>query len=218
MSRAYQRGDRVERPGLGRAGVAVALGLLLPGACIHRGGGTVHEERFELASPVDELKIALGAGDLRVVGADVARVTAVARVQGESNHLGSRVEGRRVELFAECNAEPCSLDVVATVPSPLLLALETGAGDITAKDLTGASISASTGAGDVDLRTAMPVELLSVKTGAGDVAVAVPHGTYKLQVNAGAGDEEVEGVSHDPAAVASIAIQTGAGDVSLRGR
>jgi len=218
MSRERQAGDRGGPPGVVRGGVIVAFGLLLPSACLNGGDQPVHEERFELATPVDELKIELGAGDLRVVGADVARVTAVARVKGDSNHLGSRVEGRRVELFGECNAEPCSLDVVATVPSPLLLALQTGAGDISAKDLTGASISATTGAGDVDLRTAMPVELLSVKTGAGDVEVAVPHGTYKLQVNAGAGDEAVEGVSHDPAAVASIAIQTGAGDVSLRGR
>lgn len=218
MNRGPHARDRAERPGFRRAAVSVAFGLLLPSACLNRGEQPVHEERFELATPVDELKIELGAGDLRVVGADVARVTAVARVQGDANHLGSRVEGRRVELFGECNAEPCSLDVVATVPSPLLLALQTGAGDISAKDLTGASISASTGAGDVDLRAAMPVELLSVKTGAGDVEVAVPHGTYKLQVDTGVGEERVEGVSHDPAAVASIAIQTGAGDVSLHGR
>jgi hypothetical protein len=189
--------------------------LLSAVAC---GGGAVHEERFELSSPVDELAIDVGSGDLEIVGADVALITVIAKVQGEANHLGSSVEGRRVELFANCNEKPCGLDISATVPSPLLLELSTGSGDITAKDLTGASVRVRTGSGDVSLRTAMPVEQLDAQTGSGDVDVAVPHGTYELELRTGSGGEHVEGISRDPAAAAQIKLTSGSGDISLHGR
>ncbi len=203
-----------ERCAVSGQGCLLWAALALAPAC----GAPVHEEHLELASTADSLTVEVGSGDVKVVGADVATVKVVATLQGDSNHLGSRIEGKHVTLFGECKDSPCAVDISATVPSPLLLELHTGSGDISAKDITGAEVSAQTGSGDVKLRTKMPVERLSVKTGSGDVHVDVPHGTYKLDLDTGSGNEHVDGVAHDPAAVATIELHTGSGDVTLLGR
>lgn len=93
---------------------------------------------------------------------------------------------------------------------------DTGTGDITLTGLTGEEVRADTGVGDVELTALAAPRSVEVDTGVGDVAVLVPGGTsYDVRSDVGTGATRVE-VPEDPAAQATMDLDVGVGDVTVR--
>lgn len=206
--------------------------LAFAGACHTQ----THEEHLDIEEPVVSLEVDVGSGDLEIVGADVDEVSVTAKIEGASNHLGHALEDGRLVLFDDCNEFLCGVNVTAFVPAavPIVLrtgsgdihargtraeaTVRTGSGDIDARDMLGVAIQVESGSGDVALGVRAPAEHVVVRTGAGDVAIVVPRGGYRLDVSTGSGDEHVDGVHDDASASGVIEVDTGSGDVQVRGR
>lgn len=94
----------------------------------------------------------------------------------------------------------------------------TGAGDIDADRLTAADVWAHTGAGDVALGLDVAPRDTDVFSGAGDVTVRLPAGPVHLTTHTGAGEVTIHGVDRDPDAGVAVSLETGAGDILVRGR
>ena len=206
--------------------------LALASACHTR----IHEEHLDIEEPVVSLEVDVGSGDLEIIGADVDQVSVSAKIEGASNHLGHALEDGRLILFDDCNEFLCGVNVTAFVPAavPIVLrtgsgdirargtraeaAVRTGSGDIDARDMLGVAIQAETGSGDVALGVRAPAEHVVVRTGSGDVELVVPRGGYRLDVSTESGDEHVDGVHDDDSAAGFIEVDTGSGDVQVRGR
>jgi len=194
-----------------------------------------HDENLVIDEAVESIRVDVGSGDVKLVGADVSEVTVSARIEGPSNHLAHSLEDGRLTLSDDCHESRCSVDVTATVPAGVLgdlstgsgdltvvdllapLVLRTGSGDILGWDLAGLDLSAETGSGDVSLDVAEAVERVSVHTGSGDVTLDVPAGGYRLSVSTGSGDSAFHDVSGDSQALGAIDVVTGSGDVTIRG-
>jgi hypothetical protein len=195
-----------------------------------------HEEHLDIEEPVVSLEVDVGSGDLEIVGAGVDEVNVSAKIEGASNHLGHSLEDGRLTLFDDCNEVLCGVNITAFVPAAVPVVLRTGSGDVRARgtraevwmrtgsgdidahELLGIRVHAETGSGDVALRVQAPAENVVVRTGSGDVELVVPRGGYRLSVSTGSGDEDVDGVHDDAAAPGSIEVDTGSGDVKVRGR
>lgn len=195
-----------------------------------------HEEPLSVAEPVLALNVDVGSGDLHIVGADVSGAEVLAKVEGDSNHLGYELSEGRLSLFEDCHEQPCGVNISARVPAAIPFEIHTGSGDVRIEgaldqlhvnagsgdvegvDIAGLDLQIKTGSGDIDLSVFDPTEYVSVRAGSGDVQLAVPAGTYRLNVDTGSGDRSVKGVANDAEAAASIAIDTGSGDVRVRGR
>lgn len=195
-----------------------------------------HEEQLDIEEPVVSLEVDVGSGDLEIVGADVDEVSVSAKIEGASNHLGHALEDGRLTLFDDCNEFLCGVNITVFVPAsvPIVLrtgsgdvrargthaeiSIRTGSGDIDARGVLGVALRAETGSGDVALGVRAPAEHVVVRTGAGDVELVVPRGGYRLDVSTGSGDEHVDGVHDDAEAPGVIEVDTGSGDVQVRGR
>lgn len=195
-----------------------------------------HDEHLTIEEPVVSLEVDVGAGDLEIISASVDEVSVEAKIEGASNHLAHSLEDGRLTLFDACNESLCGVNITAFVPEavPLVLrtgsgdvrvrgtqaeaTIRTGAGDIDGRELLGVGLHAETGSGDVALRVQAPAESVVVHAGAGDVELLVPRGSYRLDVSTRAGDEHVDGVRNDASASGSIQVDTGSGDVNVRGR
>jgi DUF4097 and DUF4098 domain-containing protein YvlB len=185
--------------------------------------------------PVESLTVNVGSGDIRIYGGEVSEVTAEARIQGPSNHLGHALTDGKLTLVDDCHENHCNVDIAVTVPSGVSVTLEvgsgdlelddmlgtigasTGSGDILGHGLAGASLDAQTGSGDVALDILEPAEQIQVRTHSGDVLLGVPAGAYRINVETSAGDRHLNHVSNDSNAPGSIDVFTNAGDVAIHG-
>jgi hypothetical protein len=195
-----------------------------------------HTERAALEDGVESVSVDVGSGDLVLRGSDVAGATVTARVEGDTNHLGHFLHDGHLTLFDDCNDDPCSADISATIPASVpihvhtgsgdilidgmhgTLSLNTGSGDIQGGSLSGADLVALTGSGDVTLGVIAPAERIQVRTGSGDVHVDLPSGPYALRIDTGSGDTSVRGITNDAGAPGTLEVTTGSGDVTIRGR
>jgi len=194
-----------------------------------------HTESVVIQEPVTNLTIDVRSGDIAIYGSDDAEVTATARIQGPSNHLGHALTGGKLTLVDDCHENHCNVDVSVAVPSGVsvevhvgsgdlevndmlgAISLETGSGDILGYDLAGADLRTETGSGDVSLDVSEPAERIHVRTHSGDVLVGVPAGAYRLNVGTSSGDRHLNDVSNDSSAAGSIDVFTSSGDVAIRG-
>jgi hypothetical protein len=195
-----------------------------------------HEEPLSVDEPVYALNVDVGSGDLHLIGSDVSGANVLAKVEGDSNHLGYELSEGRLSLFEDCHEQPCAVNITAMVPAAIPFEIHTGSGDVRiegaldqlhvnagsgdvqAVDITGLDLQVKTGSGDIDLSVLDPTDQVSVRAGSGDVYLAVPAGSYRVNVDTGSGDRSVQGIANDAEAAASIAIDTGSGDVRVRGR
>ena len=144
------------------------------------------------------------------------------------------VNGETLDLRYTCDAveSNCSVDYRVEVPRNVQVTLDSGAGDLTLRDLTGAlkvttgagdveatGIAAAktvvdTGAGDLKLAFATAPEQVDMESGSGNITLTVPGGPYKLDVQTGAGGQQIS-IPTDPASTRKITVKTGAGDVKV---
>ena len=93
----------------------------------------------------------------------------------------------------------------------------TGAGDVRGHLLDSATVWVECGAGDVDIEVTSEIDEVTIDTGAGDVDLQVPQGTYAVQASTGAGNVAIEGITSVSGADARLWVETGAGNITIRG-
>lgn len=95
------------------------------------------------------------------------------------------------------------------------LVLGTGSGDITGRDLSGRSLQANDGSGDVDLSFSRAPMEVKVNAGSGNVRVAVPANvSYAVVAHSGSGSSSV-GVPTDSSSPHVIHVTDGSGNISI---
>ena len=218
--------------------IALASVALLAG-CDMIGPEQREESGYDVTAAVVALTIRTGAGDIVVTGSDRTgiHITETLRWRGPDSakpRPEHPVNGETLDLGYTCDAveSNCSVDYRVEVPRNVQVTLDSGAGDLTLRDLTGAlkvttgagdveatGIAATktvvdTGAGDLKLAFATAPEQVDMESGSGDITLTVPGGPYKLDVQTGAGDQQVT-IPTDSASTRKITVKTGAGDVKV---
>lgn len=152
----------------------------------------------------------IGDGCRTDLDVSVPRGTAVAVDQGGGTVDVSGITG---PVDVDSGAATVVLDGVRGA-----VAVDTGAGQVTGSGIRAPEVAVSTGAGEVVLDFAARPRLVEVETGAGEVDVAVPAGAYRTDVDTAIGGASVSGLVDDPSADATIRVETGAGDATVRAR
>lgn len=203
-------------------------------------------ERSGRSFPATErLRIDTGSGDVTVIGERRADVRVEARVHHNMFHGDGRatvaLRDGTLRLDGDCSlwtflgARECGTSFTVRVPRGTAVAVlgggssdvrldalsgpldvQLGSGDVDVDAYRGTAVRATTGSGDVELRTLRPPRRLLARTGSGDVEIVVPDVPYSVGVDTGSGDEDVQ-VTDDPTADRSIEVRTGSGDVSVFG-
>ncbi len=97
------------------------------------------------------------------------------------------------------------------------LALESESGDIRGSDLISGRCIADTGSGDISLTFDETPERVDLETGSGDVNLRVPTGNYDISISTGSADKHIEQLINDQISSNEIRVETGSGDVSVKG-
>ncbi|SDJ35251.1 Putative adhesin [Nonomuraea maritima] len=192
---------------------------------------------YEVKEQVGVLRLRNGAGDAKITETGDGAVHVIERLhwrgdaRPETEH---KVEGAALVIGYRCPpAWSCGVDYEIQVPKGLALDLQSGAGDLTlrglsgdlalsvgsgnvdAADLAGRKVTAETGTGDIELRYVSAPDAVELTTGAGDVQLAVPDvGPYAVRTEAAVGDTAVS-VRKDDASPRKISVSAGAGDVTV---
>jgi hypothetical protein len=96
--------------------------------------------------------------------------------------------------------------------------LETSSGEISGERLDARTVRASTSSGDVTLDFATAPSTLDVDVSSGEVGIALPaDAAYRVQVDTGSGEQTVT-VPVDDAAISTVTVETGSGDVAVHPR
>ncbi|WP_084965021.1 DUF4097 family beta strand repeat-containing protein [Thermoactinospora rubra] len=223
------------------AGALVSGALLTGCGVVDSIGGPTHQEEnsYDVRDEVTKIQLRSDAGDVVITESDRSgiRVTETLHWRDDKPKPEHRVDGGVLELSYDCNKvlNSCGVDYRIEVPKGLAMDLETGAGDmtlralsgevgvrsgagdITAEGLTGKRLTANSGAGSVKLAYSAVPDNVSVETGAGDATVTLPKESYDVQVTTGVGDDEIA-VQDDPGSPRKIKVETGAGDARVLAR
>ena len=211
---------------------------LLAGCSVNLGES--REDFATLDGEVLEVALDASSGDVEIrvdPGATETRMTRNVLWNGDEPCLTSGLENGILTLSDSCNGGlACEVDYLVVFPtSPELVSVSTGSGDIHlagiggeigaetgSGDISGSALgalraTASTGSGDVDLVWVDTPENVVLKTGSGDVTLVVPAGTYRIFTSTGSGNRTLDGVE-DGASGGTLRIDTGSGDIVIRGR
>jgi hypothetical protein len=149
--------------------LALSVPVLL--AACDLGGPPDRHERLTLdADGVRVLRISNGSGDIAIEGDPlIHEVSIVAAIYGDDTEVTHASDGDTLVLAHDCPVwtDRCAIDWTLRVPADLAADLETGAGDIVVRGLTG-EVRVETGSGDIGLAD-LDAPRLTVETGSGDV-------------------------------------------------
>ncbi|MFD0884395.1 DUF4097 family beta strand repeat-containing protein [Streptosporangium algeriense] len=220
---------------------ALAGAVLLLSGCrldVDLGGQRQSVATYTVGGGLTALEAYVGAGDIVIseTGQGEVRVTETRHWSGDERNSPKTehpVAGGTLTLRYDCPASSnCSVDYRLDIPKGLAVTLESAAGDITMRSLTGEvnatagtggiegnglggrSLVATTGAGEVKVRFAAAPGHVEVETGTGDATVRLPQGSYNVTADTGVGEEVVK-VTDDPASPNSVSVRTGAGDAKV---
>ncbi|MBG0815973.1 DUF4097 family beta strand repeat-containing protein [Planomonospora sp. ID82291] len=193
---------------------------------------------YDVTDEVLVLSVDAQAGDIVVneSARSGIRVTETLHWNNDKPKTEHSVDGGTLTLKYDCpsgfGVVSCSVDYKVEIPKGLRVQIETGAGDITLRSLTGEveagsgagdieasglagkAFVADTGAGDIEAGFTAAPDRVDVETGAGDATVRLPKGPYRVDVSSGAGDETVK-VDKDPSAARTVKVSSGAGDAKV---
>jgi hypothetical protein len=126
----------------------IATGLTMTSCKINLGGPKVTEKTTPDFAGVQNLEVTSFNGDLNITKAENASMTVVKRGKVE---IKLERDGNTMRIKAEDgrNCMNCSADITLEIPQALNLKLETGNGDVTAKDTL--NVQAESGNGNVTL-------------------------------------------------------------------
>jgi hypothetical protein len=94
------------------------------------------------------------------------------------------------------------------------LRADTGGGSLTARGITAATATVTTGGGPAQIAFAAPAQTVAVSTDGGPAVLTVPGGPYALTAESDGGPQWV-GIATDPAARPSITVTTGGGPLRI---
>ncbi|MEV4093110.1 DUF4097 family beta strand repeat-containing protein [Streptosporangium saharense] len=225
----------------------VAVGALAGAAVVLLSGCRVNldlgEQRqsvtsYTVGGDLTALEAYTNAGDVVVTetGQREVRVTETRHWNGDEKNSPKTehpVADGTLTLRYDCQrSSHCSVDYRIEIPKGLAVTLESTAGDLTLRALTGEvnatatsgdiegndlgakNLVATTGAGDVEVRFAAVPTRVEVETGAGGATVRLPQGGYNVTADTGVGEETVK-VTNDPASPNVVSVRTGAGDAKV---
>ncbi|MEU7893389.1 DUF4097 family beta strand repeat-containing protein [Nonomuraea sp. NPDC049152] len=218
---------------------ALAVGAVVLTGCgvVGFGGATEKKtESYEVTDKVVGLRVKGEAGDVVVNESDRAgiKVTENLNWRDTRPEPSHEVKGDVLELSYDCKRtfDNCWIDYTIEVPKGVKVKVDTGAGDITLRSLTG-EIEATTGAGDIgasglmgkrlfaetgagelDLKFGSAPDSVELETGAGDATLHLPQGPYNVTTDTGVGSAEVK-VTDDAGAPRKIVVSSGVGDVKI---
>lgn len=160
------------------------------------------------------VRIVADAGTIEIVGEEgrgmitatgTATATSAGRLDGIDFVL--RPDGDELVIEAKAPGTNSRFDIVVALPSSLAVTVETGAGDVTIRDVRSATLGVGAGTIDVD-RVAADVVVQSL--GAGNVTIRNVSAGVIVE-NVGAGDIDIADVG------AGVSVrQIGAGNITVR--
>jgi DUF4097 and DUF4098 domain-containing protein YvlB len=241
------------------ASVIVAGAIVLSALSLMDVGARASERRTAAYPGVATLRVEAASGDVRVTGADVTRVEVSMRLTKGLSTPRPRTELRDGTLVLEDDCPgvvfgSCNVDYEVRVPRDVAVLVDSGAGDVeaanltagvdlessagsvevrdvsgpqvrlssSAGDVTGERLAASTvdatsSAGDVDLDFTRAPDRVAADSSAGDVRVLLPGGAYAVDAETSAGDEDVS-VPQDSSSPRTVRVRSSAGDVEVSPR
>ncbi|MER7205610.1 DUF4097 family beta strand repeat-containing protein [Streptosporangium sp. NPDC000239] len=229
-----------KRKNLVAAGALAGAVLLLSGCRLNVDFGDRKQSvaTYTVGGGVTALEAYAEVGDIVISesGQQEVRVTETRHWGGDDRNSPKTehpVAGGTLTLRYDCpGSSNCSVDYRIDIPKGLAVTLESTAGDITMRSLTGEvnasagagdiegndlggkSLVATTGAGEVRVRFAAAPGRVEVETGTGDATVRLPQGSYNVTAGTGVGEEVVK-VTNDPASPNGVSVRTGAGDAKV---
>jgi hypothetical protein len=225
-----------------RAGVAAGAAFVLAAttwALLQAVAAPSSEERAAVEGTPAAVVVEVDQGDVAVRAVPGATgATAEATVRSVvAPERSATMDGDEARLSWTCRLwTTCRADVDAEVPPGVRLEartdfgdlrivgpvgdleLETGSGEIDAREIDGRIATVEARSGDVALAFVRRPYDLEVEVSSGEIDVVVPGGAYRVEAETRAGDVVLQGVRHHPAAPGRIRLYTTAGDVTLRGR
>ncbi|MFC5816748.1 DUF4097 family beta strand repeat-containing protein [Nonomuraea harbinensis] len=192
---------------------------------------------YEVAEKVTKLEVRNGSGDTEITETDRGTVKVDETIQwrGEKPTTEHTVNGDTLVIKYDCPrlvAGNCGVNYKIEVPKGLQVTTEAGSGDITlralsgpltvssgsgtvdASGLTGKTVVAELGSGDIELEYAAAPDSAEVETGSGSVILRVPDEGYDVSADVGSGDTTVS-VRDERNAPRKIKVSAGSGDVSV---
>ena len=148
----------------------ITTGLTMTSCKINLDGPKVTEKTTPDFTGVQTLEVTSFNGDLNITKSENASMTVVKRGKVEVK-LERDGDTMRIEAKGERNCMNCSADITLEVPQAMNLKLDTGNGDVTAKDTL--NVQAESGNGNVTLErvTLTAGSENSANSGNGDVTV-----------------------------------------------
>jgi DUF4097 and DUF4098 domain-containing protein YvlB len=136
---------------------------------------------------ITTLEVSSFNGDVVVTKAENAAMTVVKRGKVEIKQ-GRDGNTLRITAESERNCMNCSADITFEVPQALNLKLETGNGDLTAKDTL--DVNADSGNGNINLEQIKlsPGVESTAKTGNGDVTITTVRASDGLEIQGSTGN------------------------------
>jgi hypothetical protein len=165
-----------------------------------------------IAGPVDELVVESRNGDVTILRSDDGKIHIDGRAEGTLHAPAPRVDvnGSLVHVAANCPVwgfGDCNSEVILRVPGSTSVTVDSGSGDITARDLGGAA-NLHTSSGDIEVDGA--ARDVTLDSGSGDIIARALHGVRALAETA-SGDVELRFAGPPLNANAD----TGSGDVRI---
>ena len=165
--------------------------LTMTGCKINLGGPKVTEKTTPDFAGITKLEVSSFNGDLTVIKAENASMTVVKRgkVEVKLERDGSTM---RITAESERNCMNCSADITLEVPQALNLKLDTGNGDVSAKDTL--NVNAESGNGDVNLErvTLSAGSESTVNTGNGNLTISALSANDGLEIQGSTGNGNSE--------------------------
>jgi DUF4097 and DUF4098 domain-containing protein YvlB len=173
------------------ASALVLTGLVMTGCKINFDGPKVTEKTTPDFAGVQTLEVTSFNGDLNISKAENASMTVVKRGKVEVK-LERDGKTLRIKAESERNCMNCSADITLEVPQAMNLKLDTGNGDVTAKDTL--NVQAESGNGNVTLErvTLAAGSENSATSGNGDVTISSLNANDGLEINGSTGNGSSE--------------------------
>jgi hypothetical protein len=173
------------------ASALVLSGLIMTSCKINFDGPKVTEKTTPDLNGITKLEVTSFNGDLNITKAENASMTVVKRGKVEVK-LERDGNTMRIKAESERNCMNCSADIALEVPQAMNLKLDTGNGDVTAKDML--NVQAESGNGNVTLEqiTLASGSENSATSGNGDVTITSLNANDGLEITGSTGNGSSE--------------------------
>jgi hypothetical protein len=227
---------------------AVITGLLIVLAALSLfslfAGRDTHTTQRAFSAPVSASPLAIetGSADVTLLADSASGIQVVQHSNAvHGYHVGpARLSGDRLTLPSSCTGSGlswlfyCSVSYTVHVPRDLVVKLDVGSGDVTARgvtadltikvgsgDVEASGLGSSTaivhsGSGDVRLEFDSAPTTVQATSGSGDLQITLPHDgvPYRVVEKTGSGDY-ANHVDTSESSAHTVEVETGSGDLSI---